>query len=206
MNLSSKVNIQESRYRLKTESEFKHENRWNYRYGMPMGWNADGLMNQYMGAVLDKDYNTPCEKKLEIKNTEGWRFFPTDYVEIKTNKLSRFRFKTEAEFKAENQWNTKTNRPYGWESKVIHLLGQDIPTVYNMKCQVSTAIHYAGVVFNQTDYTEITLEDIIKNMIPSSSFSIPSTVRKISLFDKIILGFLCALTFGLLFAVIFLRK
>lgn len=40
--------------------------------------------------------------------------------------MSKYRFKTEEEFKAEGLWDVKTNRPINWSEPMIYALGQSI--------------------------------------------------------------------------------
>lgn len=40
--------------------------------------------------------------------------------------MSKYRFKTEEEFKAEGLWDVKTKRPYNWTEHMVCMLGQPI--------------------------------------------------------------------------------
>lgn len=43
-----------SRYRFKTEQEFKDEGRWDYIYECPYGWSPEKSMNKYLGKDVPK--------------------------------------------------------------------------------------------------------------------------------------------------------
>jgi len=64
-----------SKYRFKTEEEFKKEERWG---GVaPKFWVT--VMNKYLGKDIPDSYNTTCDKQDQL-HYETWSFNPKDYV------------------------------------------------------------------------------------------------------------------------------
>lgn len=75
----------ESKYRFKTEDEFKRDGLWDYYDGVPKYWNSRGQMNHYIGKPVDSACNTLCHNKERIticdkSNSCIWTFRPEDYV------------------------------------------------------------------------------------------------------------------------------
>lgn len=69
-----------SKYRFKTEEEFKKDDQWVYdRPSHPVGWNDDGIMNAYMGQEIPDEYNSKIELHKSFK-MENWIFEPEDCV------------------------------------------------------------------------------------------------------------------------------
>ena len=66
-----------SKYRFKTEEEFKKEKLWNENY--PQGWNMFGKMNKYLGQDVPEKFNRACDDKVTIEY-DGWEFYNQDYV------------------------------------------------------------------------------------------------------------------------------
>jgi len=64
-----------SKYRFKTEEEFKKEGRWGE--GAPKFWVT--VMNKYLGKDIPDSYNTICDKQEQL-HYETWSFNPKDYV------------------------------------------------------------------------------------------------------------------------------
>lgn len=67
-----------SKYRFKTEEEFKRDGSWN-GHGHPNSWECHGKMNKYLGQDIPDSYNTICDK-YEKFIYETWSFLPSDYV------------------------------------------------------------------------------------------------------------------------------
>ena len=69
-----------SKYRFKTEREFKKDEEWNYQYNIPEGWNTDGDMNKYLGQDVPDRYidEIECGKDVQM---DGWHFKNDDIVE-----------------------------------------------------------------------------------------------------------------------------
>ena len=67
-----------SKYRFKTEEEFKRDGSWN-GHGHPNMWATSGNMNKYLGQNIPDSYNTICDK-YEKFIYETWSFLPSDYV------------------------------------------------------------------------------------------------------------------------------
>ena len=51
--------------------------------------------------------------------------------------MSKYRFKTEEEFKAERLWDVKTNRPYNWTERMVCMLGQPIENGANSNIETN---------------------------------------------------------------------
>ena len=74
-----------SKYRFKTEEEFKRDGLWFDDSGVPEYWNSEGKMNHYIGKPISSDYNITCDNKKNIvihDESAGrhWTFRPQDYV------------------------------------------------------------------------------------------------------------------------------
>lgn len=66
-----------SKYRFKTEKEFKRDSLWIKDH--PNGWTSSGSMNQYLGQDIPDKYNRFCDANKDF-NYETWSFSPDDYV------------------------------------------------------------------------------------------------------------------------------
>jgi hypothetical protein len=64
--------------------------------------------------------------------------------------MSKYRFKTEKEFKKEGHWGEGT--PKFWITVMNKYLGQDIPDSYNRICDEQEQLHYETWSFNPNDY------------------------------------------------------
>jgi hypothetical protein len=62
-----------TKYRFKTEEEFKRDSQWDYIHNVPSGWNSSRKMNEYIGQDIDDDYNVRIECKLSFTNGR-WTF------------------------------------------------------------------------------------------------------------------------------------
>ena len=76
-----------SKYRFKTEEEFKKDKLWDDKNGCPLGWVSTGSMDKYLGEDIPKKYNEKCKRAfhLSIMDHVGcyWDFSADDYVEKK---------------------------------------------------------------------------------------------------------------------------
>lgn len=66
--------------------------------------------------------------------------------------MSKYRFKTEAEFKADDEWDSLSGCPMGWCSRMNVYLGQDVPSKYNKNCDVREGFDYDTWYFRYTNY------------------------------------------------------
>jgi hypothetical protein len=62
-----------TKYRFKTEEEFKRDSQWDYIHNVPSNWNMSGKMNEYIGQDIDDDYNVRIECKLSFTDSI-WSF------------------------------------------------------------------------------------------------------------------------------------
>ena len=70
-----------SKYRFKTEKEFKDDDLWEYDCGAPVRWCVDGKMNKYMGQSIRNEYNYNLDKSDGFK-MDTWFFGPGDCILI----------------------------------------------------------------------------------------------------------------------------
>ena len=79
-----------SKYRFKTEEEFKKDKLWDYEKGCPSGWTSTGSMNKYLGKDVPKKYNEHCRKGFRLSIMDHacyyWEFSAKDYVAKEENK------------------------------------------------------------------------------------------------------------------------
>ena len=68
-----------SKYRFKTEEEFKRDDLWNDEYNCPYGWNEDHEMDKYYEQDIPDRYNVSIERNEEIK-IDGWVFKPDNCI------------------------------------------------------------------------------------------------------------------------------
>jgi hypothetical protein len=66
-----------SKYRFKTEEEFRKEGLWYEHH--PQRWNMSGNMNKYLGQDVPEKFNRACDDKIIIEY-DGWAFNNQDYV------------------------------------------------------------------------------------------------------------------------------
>lgn len=66
-----------SKYRFKTEEEFKRDGLWNNDH--PNMWTSSGTMNSYLGKDIPDKYNRFCDVNKDF-SYEGWCFSNDDYV------------------------------------------------------------------------------------------------------------------------------
>ncbi len=72
-----------SKYRFKTEQEFREQSRWNINSNVPNGWNSGKGMNHYMGQDIPDKYNDRCDESKDF-DMNDWCFDRRDYV-LKTD-------------------------------------------------------------------------------------------------------------------------
>lgn len=68
-----------TKYRFKTEQEFKDEGNWHKNY--PSGWNTIGEMNHFLGQEIPEEYNSYCDSNSDFKY-EDWSFKENNYILI----------------------------------------------------------------------------------------------------------------------------
>ena len=68
-----------SKYRFKTEEEFKRDNLWNNKYNVPHAWNEEHEMDEYYGQDIPDKHNVYIEKNEEFKH-EDWMFKACDCI------------------------------------------------------------------------------------------------------------------------------
>ena len=71
-----------SKYRFKTEEEFKRDGLWKGDH--PNGWTSSGSMNKYLGTDIPDKYNRFCDANKDF-SYEGWSFYENTYVLKKTD-------------------------------------------------------------------------------------------------------------------------
>jgi hypothetical protein len=62
-----------TKYRFKTEEEFKKDSQWDYIHNVPSNWNMSRKMNEYIGQDIDDKYNVRIECKLSFTDNI-WSF------------------------------------------------------------------------------------------------------------------------------------
>ena len=67
-----------SKYRFRTEEEFKRDNDWNHKSNTPKGWNSN--MVQHLGDHVDAKFNLYIEDGSGFKGVDGWWYNSTDCV------------------------------------------------------------------------------------------------------------------------------
>lgn len=78
-----------TKYRFKTEEEFRKDGLWNCDYGTPNGWNSDGEMCKFLGKTLSSHYKGVGKYSGETKASKdcgNWHFQESDilpYIEGK---------------------------------------------------------------------------------------------------------------------------
>jgi len=68
-----------SKYRFKTELEFKRDGLWHIINDVPNYWNSDKEMNHYMGKEIQDRYTDYCDNGTGFSIGQ-WSFRSTDYV------------------------------------------------------------------------------------------------------------------------------
>ena len=58
--------------------------------------------------------------------------------------MTKYRFKTEIEFKADGDWDYSYNAPLNWndDGKMNHLFGEDIPDMHNKAIESGCGFSY----------------------------------------------------------------
>jgi hypothetical protein len=75
-----------SKYRFKTEEEFKADGQWDKINHCPIGWNSDGEMNHYLGQDVPEEYNESIEDGQYFYEDgkyfyiDGWTFESTNCI------------------------------------------------------------------------------------------------------------------------------
>ena len=70
-----------SKYRFKTEKEFRDDDQWEHHCDAPAGWCVDGEMNKYMGQSIPGKYSYNLDKSDGFK-MDTWFFGPCDCILI----------------------------------------------------------------------------------------------------------------------------
>ena len=68
-----------SKYRFKTEEEFKKDDNWDYSTKAPFNWNDVGKMNHFFGQDIPDRYNKSIESEREF-SYEGWTIQARDCI------------------------------------------------------------------------------------------------------------------------------
>lgn len=66
--------------------------------------------------------------------------------------MSKYRFKTEAEFKADDEWSSSSECPSGWNIEMNKYLGKDVPSKYNKDCDNNIGFNHDRWCFRSTNY------------------------------------------------------
>ena len=68
-----------SKYRFKTEEEFKRDGLWNIRYNVPDKWNEEHEMDEFYGQDIPAKYNASIKSNQDFEyNT--WIFQACDCI------------------------------------------------------------------------------------------------------------------------------
>lgn len=159
-----------SEYRFKTEAEFKRDGNWHNHYGVPEGWGSDKSINRLLGTNIPPKHNKICLDGGTFR-MQGENYDVHNYVSVNVPKLtaseSHWRFKTEAEFRRDGQWEESYGLPQGWgtDTDLREYLGKTIPPQYNDKCRSSLWIDWDGYDFNNS-YAYISVNVPQYNYIP----------------------------------------
>src|SRR5699024_8450868 len=76
-----------SKYRFKTKDEFIRDDLWYDEYNVPLGWNEDGDMNNFLGKDVPESLNKECDEGSVLK-IDGWDFRSEDYVLKEESKIN----------------------------------------------------------------------------------------------------------------------
>ena len=76
-----------TKYRFKTEKEFKEDDQWDKYYNTPDGWNNDGDMNKYLGTDIPDNLAITIDKNYNFI-FDGWNFRNSNVIENKKTKSS----------------------------------------------------------------------------------------------------------------------
>lgn len=68
-----------SKYRFKTEQEFKDDDSWDHDYGAPYEWTSDGDMNKYMGQDVSDQFIKQIEAGHSFTNGD-WTYEASDCI------------------------------------------------------------------------------------------------------------------------------
>lgn len=159
--------FEEVEYRFKTKEEFLAEGLWSYEEGAPSLWNRQ--MNKYLGKPIPSEYYEHCNKSSDFIY-EGGYFTNKEYTDkpLKETTLgtkedyplttkealkSKYRFKTEEEFKRDGLWSA-SGVPLYWNSsgQMNHYMGKPIDSVYDIRCDNKERIVICGWEFRPEDY------------------------------------------------------
>jgi MoxR-like ATPase len=69
-----------TKYRFKTEEEFKADGLWISTTGNPLGWSNLGLMNYQLGQPIDDEYIETIEKNEIFTYKDDWRYRRRDSI------------------------------------------------------------------------------------------------------------------------------
>lgn len=68
-----------TKYRFKTEIEFKADDNWDYSYNAPLQWNDKGKMNHYLGQDVDDRHIFAIENNRDFTDV-NWSFESIDCI------------------------------------------------------------------------------------------------------------------------------
>lgn len=93
--------------------------------------------------------------------------------------MSKYRFKTEKEFKKDGNWDYSTKAPFNWNDvgKMNHFFGQDIPDRYNKSIESEREFSYEGWTIQSRDC-------IIKEEEPIDLLNVLEQIKQDSLITK----------------------
>jgi len=138
-----------SKYRFKTEEEFKRDGSWNgHGYGHPNMWASSGNMNKYLGQDIPDSYNTICDK-YEGFIYETWSFLPSEYV------LKETAFVLPSKWCVKVDRNCQPEEVYKWRK----MSWVDAGYINNSTTWTDVVLH---------NYTEITLEQFKQHVLKES--------------------------------------
>lgn len=135
-----------SKYRFKTEEEFKRDGLWKGDH--PNTWTSSGTMNKYLGTDVPDEYSRFCDVNKDFWY-EGWSFYENDYVLKETS------------FVLPSKWCVKVDRDcqpeevYKWRDLTWVNAGY-----------ISNYGTWTGVVLDT--YTEITLAQFKQHVLKES--------------------------------------
>jgi hypothetical protein len=100
--------------------------------------------------------------------------------------MTKYRFKTEEEFKAEGFWSVNDNCPLQWNSESLmnEFLGQDIPEKYNKHIEAGHDFSYEDWIFKSKDCIlneqPVELTDVLEelNKLNQNSLINKKTMKK----------------------------
>jgi len=131
-----------SKYRIKTEKEFKRDGLWNHVYNCPYKWNEDHKMDEFYGQDIPDEYNYKIELAQEF-SYDGWMFKsnnciikeeePIDLLDVlkQINKNSLITKKTKMR-KAAKITVENTTQKFVFMDKTINILNVGLSTNKNV--------------------------------------------------------------------------